>query len=89
MSTLIKVCQFLYYTSKVGITACGIVIALILAVISLAKLQGVVIDAKLDFNATTSGWYPYLWICLIVLYATGCLVIMGKWLKNKLGPNGK
>jgi len=86
MVKLIKACQFLYGLSKGGILGCGIAMMCILAILSLPRLYGLTTSAKVDFTATTSGWYPYLWITIIVIYLIGSLVVIGNWVKNKANP---
>ena len=79
---LIKACQFLYECSKSGIMGCGIVMTLVLALISSAKLQGVETSAEVSFSEITSGWYSYLWIGLIDIYVIGLFVIIFKRIRR-------
>jgi len=79
-----KICRILYGMSKAGIMGCGIAMIFILAIISLGKLQGQVINANLDFNTTTSSWYSYLWIVIAIIYFVGFLERVGRWVIKML-----
>ena len=81
--------SFLERLASNGVLVTGYCFVLILSLLSIAKINGTLKSATVNLDSAVSGWYPVLWISLLVIFTVAKVVMFLKQIKIRKSSNDK